>query len=115
MPGYLQSGYAYSFSQADPSSSQRPAAPKMTPAQVEAQRKQQEAMVKAQELREILNNLEKVDNEGRRTSLMDTVCSVADALDLPEHPSPPGKDGDLTVDLLKHQVMRIAGNDTRCG
>ena len=35
---------------------------------------------------------------------MDTLCSVADALDLPQHPSPPGKDGDLKVDLLTHQV-----------
>ena len=51
--------------------------------------------------------MEKVDNEGRRTSLLDTLCSVEDALDLPEHPTPPGKDGDLKVDLLKHQVSRF--------
>ncbi|KAI0688029.1 SNF2 family N-terminal domain-containing protein [Cytidiella melzeri] len=107
----FQGGQAYSFSQAGPSSSQRAGLPKLTAAQVaaqeEAQRQRQEALAKAEELRQILNNLEKVDNEGRRTSLLDTLCSVDDALDLPEHPSPPGKDGELQVDLLKHQKQAL--------
>ncbi|KAI0093185.1 SNF2 family N-terminal domain-containing protein [Irpex rosettiformis] len=114
--GYSQAppqkgSYAYSFSQAGPSYSQRPTAPRLSAAQVaaqqEAQRKQAEAIAKAYELRQILDNLAKVDNEGRRTSLLDTLCSVDDALDLPDHPSPPGKDDDLKVELLKHQKQAL--------
>jgi SWI/SNF-related matrix-associated actin-dependent regulator of chromatin subfamily A3 len=77
----------------------------MTAAQREAARKQQENLQKAAELKQMLNNLEKVDDEGRRTSLLDTLCSKEDILNLPLHPNPPGvKNGDLMVDLLKHQV-----------
>ena len=76
-----------------------------TPAQMEAIRKQQEALRKAQELQSMLSTLEKVSDEGRRSSLLDTLCSNGDILALPVHPDPPGtKSGDLTVDLLKHQV-----------
>ncbi|KAI0344734.1 hypothetical protein BDW22DRAFT_1354880 [Trametopsis cervina] len=110
-PAYSQGGQPYSFSQGAPGSSQRAAVPKLTAAQVAAQKdaehKQAEALAKANELRDILNNLEKVDSEGRRASLLDSLCSVEDALDLPVHPSPPGKDGDLTVDLLKHQKQAL--------
>jgi SWI/SNF-related matrix-associated actin-dependent regulator of chromatin subfamily A3 len=77
----------------------------MTPAQVEAVRKQQEALQKAAELKQMLSNLEKVDDEGRRTSLLDSLCSTGDILNLSVHPDPPGtKNGNLVVDLLKHQV-----------
>ncbi|GBE78013.1 hypothetical protein SCP_0108950 [Sparassis crispa] len=77
-------------------------------AQQEATRKQQEALQKAAELRQILNNLEKVDDEGRRSSLLDTLCSVDDVLNLPLHPSPPGiQSGDLKVNLLKHQSQAL--------
>ncbi len=73
--------------------------------QQEAVRKQQEAFAKAEELRTILNNLEKVDDEGRRASLLDTLCAVDDILGLPEHPNPPSvSSGELRVNLLKHQV-----------
>lgn len=73
--------------------------------QQEAIRKQQEALQRAAELRQMLNTLEKVDDEGRRSSLLDALCSTDDVLNLPLHPDPPGtKTGDLTVDLLKHQV-----------
>jgi SWI/SNF-related matrix-associated actin-dependent regulator of chromatin subfamily A3 len=72
---------------------------------MEAIRKQQEALQKAAELRQMLTNLEKVDDEGRRSSMLDTLCSADDVLNLPLHPSPPGiLSGELTVDLLKHQV-----------
>ncbi|PCH43964.1 hypothetical protein WOLCODRAFT_133049 [Wolfiporia cocos MD-104 SS10] len=82
--------------------------PKQRAAQQEATRKQQEAMQKAEELRQMLNNLEKVDDEGRRSSLLDTLCSVEDVLKLPVHPSPPGKsNGQLKVDLLKHQSQAL--------
>jgi SWI/SNF-related matrix-associated actin-dependent regulator of chromatin subfamily A3 len=74
----------------------------------EAARKQQEALQKAAELRQMLSTLEKVDDEGRRSSLLDTLCSTDDILNLPLHPNPPSiKNGDLTVDLLKHQVMAV--------
>ena len=91
--------------QAAPSSSKRRPGASQTPAQIEAVRKQLEALQKAAELRQMLNNLEKVDDEGRRSSMLDTLCSVDDVLNLPLHPSPPGiLSGELTVDLLKHQV-----------
>lgn len=71
----------------------------------EQQRKQQEALAKAAELRQMLNNLEKIDDESRRSSLLDTLCSVDDVLGLPVHPHPPGiATGELRVNLLKHQV-----------
>ncbi|EIN11511.1 hypothetical protein PUNSTDRAFT_111629 [Punctularia strigosozonata HHB-11173 SS5] len=71
---------------------------------------QQEALRKAQELRSMLSSLERVDDEGRRSSLLDTLCGqeVEDVLGLPEHPGPPGKaSGQLRVDLLKHQSQAL--------
>ncbi|TCD63046.1 hypothetical protein EIP91_006059 [Steccherinum ochraceum] len=79
-----------------------------TAAQVEAARKQQEAFAKAAELRSILNSLDKVDDQGRRSSLLDTLCSSEDILSLPTHPTPPGlQNGDLRVELLKHQSQAL--------
>ena len=86
-----------------PSSSQSSSV--QTATQKEAIRKQQESLQKAAELRQMLNNLEKVDDESRRTSLLDTLCSTEDVLNLPLHQNPPGRaSGELTVDLLKHQA-----------
>lgn len=80
-------------------------APVLTPTQEAAQKKLAEDMKKAGELRQILDNLEKVNDEGRRASLLDQLLSTDDVLMLPEHPNPPGiSAGNLTVDLLKHQV-----------
>ncbi|KZT00465.1 uncharacterized protein LAESUDRAFT_553779 [Laetiporus sulphureus 93-53] len=80
----------------------------LTAAQQEAQRKQQLEFQKASELRQILNNLEKVDDEGRRGSLLDTLCAVEDVLKLPMHPSPPGvTSGDLKVNLMRHQSQAL--------
>ena len=71
----------------------------------DALRKQQEAFARAAELRQMLSSLEKVNDEGRRSSLLDTMCSTEDVLGLPEHPNPPGiASGELRVDLLRHQV-----------
>jgi SWI/SNF-related matrix-associated actin-dependent regulator of chromatin subfamily A3 len=76
-----------------------------THVQQEAAERQQDALQKAAELRQMLSTLEKVDDDGRRSSLLDTLCSKDDILNLPLHPNPPGlKNGDLRVDLLKHQV-----------
>lgn len=81
--------------------------------QQETIKMQQEAMLQAwqnaAELKKMLGGLEKVDNEGRRASLLDALCSVDDILNLPVHPAPPGiASGDLVVDLLKHQVGDVA-------
>lgn len=96
-----------SVPQAAPSSSQRKPNASQTPVQIEALRKQQEALQKAAELKQMLSNLDKVNDEGRRSSMLDTLCSTDDVLNLPLHPSPPGiSSGELTVDLLKHQVCR---------
>ncbi|KAG5722646.1 putative SWI/SNF-related matrix-associated actin-dependent regulator of chromatin subfamily A member 3-like 1, partial [Termitomyces sp. T112] len=81
---------------------------KQSAAQQEAIRKQQEATRKATELKQMLSNLEKVDDDGRRSSLLDTLCSNEDILSLPLHPDPPGiKNGSLQVDLLKHQSQAL--------
>lgn len=74
----------------------------------EALRKQQEEFARAAELRQTLANLEKVDDDGRRSSLLDTLCSTEDVLDLPEHPDPPGiASGELRVDLMRHQKQAL--------
>ena len=74
-------------------------------AQQEAIRKHNEAFARAAELKEMLSGLERVDDEGRRASLLDTLCSTVDLINLPIHPNPPGiAGGKLVVDLLKHQV-----------
>lgn len=91
------------------SASQASRVPKTTPAQLAAQKKQQEALAKAHELKSIVSGLERVDNEERRSSLLDKLCEVEDILSLPVHPSPPGiANGNLTVDLLKHQSQALA-------
>jgi len=82
--------------------------PAHSAARVEAVRKQQEALQKAAELKQMLNALEKVDDGGRRASLLDTLCSTDDVLAMPLHPNPPGiATGELVVDLLKHQVCNL--------
>jgi hypothetical protein len=94
------------FSGGDPSSAGHSTSMAIPSTQsTEALRKQQEAFARAADLRQTLSNLEKVDDEGRRSSLLDTLCSTEDVLGLPEHPNPPGiASGELRVDLLKHQV-----------
>jgi SWI/SNF-related matrix-associated actin-dependent regulator of chromatin subfamily A3 len=74
----------------------------------EASRKQQEEFARAAELKQMLASLEKVNDDNRRTSLLDTLCSTEDVLNLPEHPNPPGiASGELRVDLLRHQVCGL--------
>ncbi|KAL4074195.1 SNF2 family N-terminal domain-containing protein [Scleroderma citrinum] len=100
-PSYTGSLYAYS----QPTSSQRGASSSM---QEEAIKKQQDALHNAAVLKQMLINLEKVDDEGRRASLLDTLCSHDDILNLPVHPSPPGiASRELMVDLLKHQSQAL--------
>ncbi|KAF9263265.1 hypothetical protein L218DRAFT_927698 [Marasmius fiardii PR-910] len=90
----------------EPSGSQRQHL--KTPAQTEKIRKQQDALHKAAELRDMLNTLEKVNDEGRRSSLLDVLCRVDDVLVLPEPDDPPGlKKGNMMVDLMKHQKQGL--------
>lgn len=99
------SNRAGSIAQAAPSSLQHRRNVSQTPAQTEAVQKQQEALRKAAELRQMLSSLQKVNDEDRRSSMLDTLCSADDVLNLPLHPSPPSVlSGELKVDLLKHQV-----------
>ncbi|KAF6760296.1 P-loop containing nucleoside triphosphate hydrolase protein [Ephemerocybe angulata] len=95
---------AYTFSQTAASRA-APSQPKVqgpTPAQLEAIRKQQEALAKAAELQSMLNTLEKVNDEGRRSSLLDTLCSQGDSQALQwaidkETPVLPTKESDPPV------------------
>lgn len=102
-PGYNASSNEYSAIQRTPSISvaQREVMKK----QQEAFAKQQESLRKATELSQMIAGLEKVDDESRRHTLLDSLCSVDDILSLPLHPDPPGiQKGNLKVDLLRHQV-----------
>ncbi|KAJ6625516.1 SNF2 family N-terminal domain-containing protein [Mycena sp. CBHHK59/15] len=81
--------------------------PAQTAAQFEAVRKRQEALQKAADLKKMLNSLEQVDDEERRSSLLDQLLSTDDVLNLPLHPSPPGIGNGLVVDLLRHQSQAL--------
>ncbi|KII92184.1 hypothetical protein PLICRDRAFT_133581 [Plicaturopsis crispa FD-325 SS-3] len=107
-PAY-PSSTAASSSMAPPATQKRAKAPTAQQlAQQEAARKQQEALRRAHELKQMLTTLEKVDDEGRRSSLLDTLCSTDDILNLPLHPAPPSIDtGELVVNLLKHQSQAL--------
>lgn len=116
VPGALSSpSYAGTVSSAaqtyhSPSISNRRRGTNIAQSQVqdEVTKKQQEALHKAKELAQILGTLEKVDDDSRRTSLLDTLCAADDILNLPAHPNPPGvASGDLVVDLLKHQSQAL--------
>ncbi|KIJ19024.1 hypothetical protein PAXINDRAFT_97103, partial [Paxillus involutus ATCC 200175] len=105
----LSASYATALAATMPGPSQpRGATSAQTQAQQEAIKKQQEALQKAAELKQMLSGLEKVDDEGRRASLLDTLCSTVDILNLPVHPNPPGvASGELLVNLLKHQSQAL--------
>lgn len=99
VPSAYTAAFAATMGMAGPSQARG-----ITSAQSDAQ---QEAFVRAAELRQMLSGLERVDDEDRRSSLLDTLCSTGDILKLPEHPNPPGiANGELVVNLLKHQVKR---------
>ncbi|KAJ7045638.1 SNF2 family N-terminal domain-containing protein [Mycena alexandri] len=88
-------------------SSQRRADPAQTPAQLEAARKRAEGLQKAADLKKMLTSLEHVDDEERRSSLLDQLLSTDDILKLPVYPNPPGIGNGLVVDLLKHQNQAL--------
>lgn len=109
--------YIQSSSSSQPSSQSSPALPQaQSQAQIAANQRVLaaiEAQRKAEELRLMLAGLEKVDDEGRRSNFLDALYGkeAEDVLNLPEHPSPPGKEeGSLTVELLKHQVRLNSGS-----
>ena len=107
----MTSAEARTYDTSGPTASQIARAKKLNPEEARKLLAQQEATAdalrKAAELKSILANLEKVDDESRRGSLLDTLCPADDVLNLPEHSSPPGiAAGDLLVDLLRHQVPK---------
>ncbi|KAG9316303.1 hypothetical protein JVU11DRAFT_2334 [Chiua virens] len=107
MPGLNQAQVSgVSFAPAMPGPSQIHGV--MNEAQQEAFRKQNEAYARAAELNAMLNSLERVADEDRRASLLDTLILTVDLLNLPVHPNPPGiASGELVVDLLKHQSQAL--------
>ncbi|KAI0266685.1 SNF2 family N-terminal domain-containing protein [Gloeopeniophorella convolvens] len=109
MPSQMSSTYMpVGYPQSQSTYSRHPSTYSAPPPNLEAIRKQQEEFARAAELRQMLANLEKVDDEGRRSSLLDTLCSTEDILKLPEHTNPPGiTSGELRVDLLKHQKQAL--------
>lgn len=65
---------------------------------------------KAQELREVINSFESVNDESRRASLLDSLCSTNDILNLPvqDDPPPPSiENGELTTNLMRHQLQAL--------
>lgn len=63
---------------------------------------------KSAELAQLLQGIEKVDDDKRRSAVLDVVCSVEDILELPLYPDPPSiESGELNVNLLKHQVRYL--------
>ncbi|KAF8210396.1 SNF2 family N-terminal domain-containing protein [Mycena galopus ATCC 62051] len=101
------SGVSAGPSSAGPSSQRRSDPKQQMAAQTEANRKQQESLQKAADLKKMLSSLEHVDDEERRSSLLDQLLSADDILNLPVHPNPPGKGNGLVVDLLKHQSQAL--------
>lgn len=89
------------------SSRQRRVDPAQTAAQLEAARKRQEEFQKAADLKKMLNSLESVDDDERRSSLLDQLLATDDILALPVHSNPPGVGNGLVVDLLKHQSQAL--------
>ncbi|KAJ4477055.1 SNF2 family N-terminal domain-containing protein [Lentinula edodes] len=79
-----------------------------TATQLEQLKKQQEGIRRAAELRDMLNTMEKVNDQSRRSSLLDTLCTNEDILSLPVYDKSPGvATGQLKVNLLKHQKQAI--------
>ena len=65
---------------------------------------------KAQELREVINSFESVNDESRRESLLDSLCSTNDILNLPvqDDPPPPSiENGELATNLMRHQLQAL--------
>ncbi|KAF8342156.1 SNF2 family N-terminal domain-containing protein [Cantharellus anzutake] len=66
------------------------------------------AAQKGEELKTIIKGFEKVDDESRRASLLDSLCSKEDIMNLPVYENPPGKaNGLLKSDLMKHQLQAL--------
>lgn len=89
----------------------------LTPAQIERARvekeraeRQRAEQIRAIELQNMLSSLEKLDDDGRRASILDNLCISDGILDIPEYEKEvPG----LSSTLLKHQVSCDKVNNTR--
>ncbi|KDQ28039.1 hypothetical protein PLEOSDRAFT_1042220, partial [Pleurotus ostreatus PC15] len=78
------------------------------PAKQAAQAAKNTEAQKSAELAQLLQGIEKVDDDKRRSAVLDVVCSVEDILELPLYPSPPSiESGELYVNLLKHQSQGL--------
>lgn len=78
------------------------------PAKQAAQAAKSTEAQKSAELAQLLQGIEKVDDDKRRSAVLDVVCSVEDILELPLYPDPPSiESGELNVNLLKHQVRHL--------
>ncbi|KAJ7072219.1 SNF2 family N-terminal domain-containing protein [Mycena amicta] len=77
------------------------------PAQTEAIRRQAAEQEKANNLKAAVDSMEKVDDEKRRTGLLDQLMSAEDILNLPLCIAAPGIGNGLRVDLLKHQNQAL--------
>jgi SWI/SNF-related matrix-associated actin-dependent regulator of chromatin subfamily A3 len=66
------------------------------------------AYEKARELQSVLKSFETVDDDARRSTLLDSLCSTDDILNLPIHEDPPSLEkGELNTNLMKHQLQAL--------
>lgn len=80
----------------------------LTAAQREKLEKDREAYMKAEELKRVVNAFATVDDDTRRSGLLDTLCVTDDILDLPVHENPPSLEtGELNTKLMKHQLQAL--------
>lgn len=95
------------------SSSQQTAQQAAARAKLEADRQaklaaERVALQKAEDLRKIIKSFETVDDDMRRGSLLDSLCSTDDILNLPLQENPPSvASGDLGTNLMKHQLQAL--------
>jgi SWI/SNF-related matrix-associated actin-dependent regulator of chromatin subfamily A3 len=65
---------------------------------------------KAQELRDVIDSFESVSDDSRRASLLDSLCSTDNILNLPvqQDPPPPSvESGELVSNLMRHQLQAL--------
>ncbi|KAF8318099.1 hypothetical protein DL93DRAFT_2054681, partial [Clavulina sp. PMI_390] len=71
---------------------------------------EQKAREKAAQLRDLMKEFETVNDESRRSSMLDALIPVDDILNLPEmvNPPPPSRETEeLQTDLMKHQKQAL--------
>lgn len=100
------SGYTGIATQSYASSSQQSSA--ALAEQRARQEAQRQAYMKAEELKNIIKSFETVDDDSRRSSLLDSLCSNEDILNLPLEENPPSKETkEMRTNLMKHQRQAL--------